>query len=323
MQIDQQIDQKDHQKIRKSDAGLGTKARPLFWQQGSQIARRVLLLAICLGGLTILGWKGLNFAVEVFLLENPSFALKRFKLETNGNLKAGQVLRLAGLASGENVLSLDLAQVKRNLEMVPMIGEVSVERVLPDRLSIRVRERQPIFRTSFLTPNPTNGHIGIKPYLIDENGFVLAPEKANGDFAREVFWRQLPELTGLMGQGLVPGKGTNSQVNRAIQTYLCFSESSMSDRVRIRSFDISQQNVIIIRTSDQQKIIFGKGDLKRQLHRWERMLNEAKQAERQLLSLDLSTKNNHPFKWVERENEMQRSEQTSKGTLQFAKRRET
>src|SRR5580692_6029024 len=52
--------------------------------------------------------------------------------------------RWTGVKEGANLIGLDLASVKRNLELVSVIDSVSVERVLPHTLRVRVTERQPI-----------------------------------------------------------------------------------------------------------------------------------------------------------------------------------
>lgn len=290
-------------KTKAASKRLDVKARRrVVWYHRLSIVGRSIALLFSAAVLLWAGWRGVHFAVDVFLLENQAFALKRFKLETNGRLKAEQVLKWAGVDSGDNVLDLDLAQIKRNLEMVPMIYDVAVERVLPDRLKVRIRERRPVFRAYFLSPGRSGNRIVMKPYMIDEFGFVLTPQVAAGtDLDRQEYWMQLPELTGLTGLGLVPGKLANSsQVDQAIKTYLAFGGSSMNERVKIRSIDISRAGIVVARTSDQQEVVLGRDDLPAQFRRWELMLDEASRKDMRLVSLDLSMKNNHPFKWVQR-----------------------
>ncbi|MDA7680422.1 FtsQ-type POTRA domain-containing protein [bacterium] len=282
---------------------LDVKARRrVVWYHRLSIIGRSVALLFSAAVLLWAGWRGVHLAVDVFLLENQAFALKRFKLETNGRLTADQVLKWAGVDSGDNVLDLDLAQIKRNLEMVPMIYDVAVERVLPDRLKVRIRERRPVFKAYFLSPGRANSRIVMKPYMIDEFGFVLSPQAAEGvDLDHQEYWLQLPELTGLTGLGLVPGKLAKSrQVDYAIKTYLAFRNSSMNDRVKIRSIDISRPRILLARTSDQQEVVLGRDDLVAQFRRWEMMLDEAHRKEMRLISLDLSMKNNHPFKWIQK-----------------------
>lgn len=289
---------------------LDVKARRrVVWYHRLSILGRFMALSFSVAVLAWAGWKGVHLAVDVFLLENNAFTLRRFKLETNGRLKADQVLEWAGVRSGDNVLDLDLAHIKRNLEMVPMIYDVAVERVLPDRLKVRIKERRPVFKAYFLSPGQTR--IVMKPYMIDEFGFVLTPQAAAGvNLDREDYWMQLPELSGLTGLGLVPGKVANSrQVDHAIQTYLTFKGSSMRERVKIRSIDISRPDVVVARTSDKQEIVFGRHDLVAQFRRWELMLDEANRKEMRLVTLDLSMKNNHPFKWVQKTRERPQSRQ--------------
>ena len=289
---------------------LDVKARRrLVWYQRLSVLGRSLALIFSVAVLSWAGWKGVRLAVDVFLLENSSFALRRFKLETNGRLKADQVLQWAGVHSGDNVLDLDLAQIKRNLEMVPMIYTVAVERVLPDRLHVKIKERRPVFRAYFLSPG--NSRIVMKPYMVDEFGFVLTPQAADGvELDQADFWLQLPELTGLTGLGLVPGKMANSrQVDHAIKTYLAFQSSSMKERVKIRSIDVSRPGVVVAHTSDQQEVVFGKDELLGQFRRWELMMDEASRKEMRLVNLDLSMKNNHPFKWVQKSRRLPQGQQ--------------
>ena len=282
---------------------------------------RTMALVLSAAMLLWVGWKGVLVTVDLFLLENDAFALRRFKLETNGRLKADQVLKWADVGSGDNLLDLDLAQIKRNLEMVPMIYDVAVERVLPDRLKVSLKERRPVLKTFFLSPGHGTSRIVMKPYMIDEFGFVLSPPSENkGELSRQDFWMKLPELTGLTGLRLVPGQVAEStQVALAIQTYLAYRKSSMLERVRIRSIDISRKGVVVARTSDQQEVVFGEHDLAKQFRRWELMLDEAKRKQMRLVQLDLSMKNNHPFKWEPKQRELQQGNREP----QIVKRTET
>ena len=274
----------------------------MVWYQRLSVVGRFLALAFSVVVLAWAGWMGVRFAVDVFLLENNAFALRRFRLETNGRLQAEQVLHWAGLESGDNVLEVDLALIKRNLELIPMIHDVAVERVLPDRITVRVKERRPVFKTYYLAPNDTNSRIVMKPYMIDEHGYVLSPEGPDeASLDHEDYWQRLPELSGLTGMRLLPGERVGSQqIDFAIKAYQVYLGSSLVDRVKIRSIDVSQDDVLVARTSDQQEAILGKGDLMTQYRRWELMLDQASREGMRLISLDLSMKNNHPFKWEPR-----------------------
>jgi hypothetical protein len=65
-------------------------------------------------------------------------------VQTDGVIAPEQLRRWTGVKPGANLIALDLAAVKRNLELVSVIDSVSVERVLPRTLKIRVTERDPV-----------------------------------------------------------------------------------------------------------------------------------------------------------------------------------
>src|SRR5689334_21526666 len=113
-----------------------------------------ILAAIIVGG--VLGlymlYRGGEWGLDRLLYKNPSFAVQEIDLQTDGILVTEQIRRWAGVAAGQNLLALDLLRVNRNLEVVPFIQSVSVERILPRTLRIRVTEREPIAQISVPRP---------------------------------------------------------------------------------------------------------------------------------------------------------------------------
>src|SRR2546423_4517479 len=114
-----------------------------------------VLLAVGLGVFVV--WRLGHWALDQFLYENPAFATRRIDLETDGIIFADQIRIWAGVKSGDNLLALDLARLKRNLEAVPFIQSVSVERVLPHTLRIRVSEREPVAQINVLRTRSGGG----------------------------------------------------------------------------------------------------------------------------------------------------------------------
>src|SRR5690349_15906011 len=85
-------------------------------------------------------WRTGQWAMNRFVYENPAFAIQRMDAQTDGVISPDQLRRWANVKIGENLFALDLARVKRDLEMVPQVSFVSVERLLPHTLRIRVSE---------------------------------------------------------------------------------------------------------------------------------------------------------------------------------------
>lgn len=59
-------------------------------------------------------------------------------------LSEGEVRELLGRAVGENILGLDIAQLKDKLLASPWVADATVRRTLPDALQVEIRERVPL-----------------------------------------------------------------------------------------------------------------------------------------------------------------------------------
>jgi hypothetical protein len=89
--------------------------------------------------------------------DNPAFAIQRVDVRTDGVIAPAVIRRWAMVRPGQNLLSLDLMRVKRDLEMYSPIAGVCVERVLPGTLRISVTERQPVAQAITLQPRRGGG----------------------------------------------------------------------------------------------------------------------------------------------------------------------
>jgi hypothetical protein len=92
----------------------------------------------------------------------PELAVSRIRVEGNERLADGEILEALDLRQGENILNLDLEELKRKLLLSPWVKDVQLTRMLPATLTLRVVERQPL---------------GIavldRLYLMDEEGTFL------------------------------------------------------------------------------------------------------------------------------------------------------
>src|SRR5215469_3132321 len=119
-------------------------------------------------------WKAGELALNTFVYENPDFAVEAVDAQTDGTIVPEQLRRWTGVKIGENLISLDLAAVKRNLELVSVVDSVSVERVLPHTLRVRVTERVPIAQVNVPRAD-TAGGISVSVFQLDANGVVIQP----------------------------------------------------------------------------------------------------------------------------------------------------
>src|SRR5215831_11233213 len=125
------------------------------------------------GGILLLGAAGVSTAmgalrVRHFALSDPQFRLSRShqdSLTLQGIKYASRwkVQRVFANDFEHSIFSVPLAQRRRRLLAVDWVEDATVSRVWPDRLVIRIRERQPVAFVSLRSG----------PLLIDAQGVLL------------------------------------------------------------------------------------------------------------------------------------------------------
>ena len=179
-------------------------------------ATRTRLASIALGvtfgtmfGLYLL-WRTGEWALDKFVYENSTFAIQSIEVQTDGVIAPDQLRRWTNVKPGANLIALDLAAVKRNLELVSTIDSVSVERVLPNTLKIRVTEREPVAQVN--VPIATaSGEIAVSVFQLDADGYVMKPlDPRLCVIPLSQMSAQLPVITGLNVYQLQPGHRVES-----------------------------------------------------------------------------------------------------------------
>jgi cell division protein FtsQ len=143
---------------------------------------------IVAGTLAILGAAGLGASYT------PVFEAKTIVVRGEHHLARAQVLRLAHLSNGTNLLHADLAASQRRLEINPWVQAATVSRSLPSTLKVYLTERVPA------------AHVGVGPNLR-----IVAADGT--DLGRTVGTESLPRILSLgsadapVGETLVEGAG--------------------------------------------------------------------------------------------------------------------
>src|SRR5947209_8297011 len=118
----------------------GRRRQRVRWVSAIVVALAVVVLS------AVGVYRLVKYAAAKIVHENPRFAITQIVVEDDGALTPQQVAAFAGVAVGQNLLSLDLNQVRRNLEMLPVVRRVEVRRILPQKLFIHVDERIAVAR---------------------------------------------------------------------------------------------------------------------------------------------------------------------------------
>ena len=261
-----------------------------------------LALAVALGAVIVLLtiWRGGDWLIRRMVYDNEAFAIRSIDIRTDGVLPLEQLREWAGVKAGDNLLTVDLAEIKRHLELAPLIRKVSVERVLPNTLKLRVGEREPLVQARVLTPKPDDAGYEVAVYYLDEEGYVLRPldnpPRPGGALAETNY----AVLTGLGRLDLRPGRRAESpQVFTALRLLAAFGQSGMLGMSDLARIDVSTPEVLQVTTSLGSEITFGLENLETQLRRWRAVYDYGMTQGKQIASIDLSITNNLPVLWLE------------------------
>lgn len=265
-----------------------------------RVTSTVLCLILGTGlGLLVL-WQAGAWLLQELVYENTSFAIKNIEVSTDGVISSDQLRRWANVKVGENLFALDLARVKRDLEMVPLISFVSVERVLPRTLRLRVTEREPIAQVN-VPRTAANGTVEVVTFHLDPDGYVMLPldprQRVTPLGQRE---DPLPVISGLGLHELQPGRQLESPaVQAAMQLLTEFAHSPMAGLVDLRRIDVSAPEVMVVTTGQGSEVTFGLNDLERQMRRWAEIHDLALRVNKSVASLDLAVSNNIPVRFLQ------------------------
>jgi cell division septal protein FtsQ len=269
-------------------------------------ATRTRLAAIALGvvfgtvfGLYLL-WRMGEWALDKFVYENSEFAIRSIDVQTDGMIAPEQLRQWSNVKLGANLIALDLASVKRSLELVSTIDSVSVERVLPRTLKIRVTEREPIAQVNVPRAGASGG-IAISVFQLDANGFVMQPlDPRLCVIPLSQMSAQLSVITGLNVYQLQSGHRIESpQAQAALKLIGAFEHSPMAGLVDLRRIDVSSPGVVIVTTGQGGEITFALDNLDQQLRRWREIYDLGASKNKMIASLDLAVANNVPVRWAE------------------------
>jgi cell division protein FtsQ len=105
------------------------------------LGRTVIALEIVAGMLTLVfgAW-----AAYAKVMGNRHLRVANVEVRGSRFLSEGEVRELLGPAVGENILGLDIDELKSRLRSSPWVADATVSRTLPDTLRVEVRERAPL-----------------------------------------------------------------------------------------------------------------------------------------------------------------------------------
>jgi cell division protein FtsQ len=101
------------------------------------------VLALQLGGVALVLVGGL-WAGYSRVMASERLKVGRVDVRGGHFLSEGEVREMLGLAVGENILGVDIDDLKSRLRASPWVADATVRRALPDTLEVEIKERVPL-----------------------------------------------------------------------------------------------------------------------------------------------------------------------------------
>lgn len=102
--------------------------------------------------------------INAYLLTSPSFKIQEISVKGNEQLSNQEIIELAEVKKGDNIFSKLGIVMKVRLKQNGYIEDAQINKIYPNRIEIRVKERQKQFQIKM----ETEGYI-----YIDEQGYLL------------------------------------------------------------------------------------------------------------------------------------------------------
>jgi cell division protein FtsQ len=191
-----------------------------------------------------------------WLMTSPTFAVRTIRVEGNARAGESELLKLAGLAFGQNLLALDARAIERAVAAHPWISRVEVTRRLPATVEIRCEEHQPVAIVSM-------GDL----YLLDDDGAPfkrVQPEDA----------LDLPLLTGISRDDYVSRpQEAAERFARALEAMRAWEKTPVARDLPLSEVRSDPSQVALV-VGDGLEVLLAEGDVAPQLARLARVRAE-------------------------------------------------
>jgi cell division protein FtsQ len=232
---------------------------------------------------------GLSYALDRMLYSNPHYLLNKIEIEPRGHFSEHMIRQAAGLEMGQNLWTLNLPQITRDVEKLPNVSSAKVERDFPDKVTIRIHERVPVVKIVGL-----NIDLGTREtFYLDRDCIVLKPRDDDPVSL-------MPEVIGLTNAELEAGMHLEqSNLTRALEILDAIDHTELHKTLDIRSIDLSQPLSITMTTTTDMTITFRPDNIEEQMVRLLAIVHYADNEQRTIHTLDLTPDRNVPVKFYE------------------------
>jgi len=218
---------------------------------------------LCVLCLVPIGWAA--YSAVVFLTTDARFEVQKLSVSGLKRVEENQVLAKAGFEVGTNVFRVKLDEVRERVEELPWVRYAVVERVLPDKIIIKVVEREPIGL----------GRINGEVFQFDADAKILDPDPVTA--------ASFPILDGLR---MKDHKGNVQKVEMYRKVLEDVGQTALSE-VHIND----SQEVTVVSASDPVNVNLGAVDFRSRWIKYLQLKPQIQQQYPQAVRVDLRFRN--------------------------------
>jgi len=253
-----------------------------------QVTQYVVWGSLVLAMIAVIGLSlrmGINLLLEQMLYTNPRYNLADIDIEPRGRFTEYIIRQAANLEKGQNLWTLNLPQITKQLETLPYVSSAKVERHFPDKLTIYIHERVPMVKIVGL-----NSDLGTRElFYLDHDRYVLKPREHETAPV-------LPEIIGLTNAELEPGLQLDQpSLTRALEILDAIDHSKLHTTIDIRTINLSDPLAITMVTTQDMSIRFQLDCIDEQLRRLKVIFDYADNLQRSVKTVDLTASRNVPI----------------------------
>ena len=255
------------------------KTGGLLWKAGATVVVLALLAV------------GLRIAAQKFFFQNTEYALHHLDSHLDGVMTQEELVSLTGFGEGRNLFEMDLDQANRRIAALPEVRSVTLERILPDTIRVKIERRIPVFLFAG-SGDAGESFVSGKSFLCDREGVLMQPSRLDPEFLN------LPVLRGVDTGSTPPGSRLeNERLAYAIRLQQALTEIP-EETFKFRAIDVSKEYAAVVTDSSKARYTFGNNDLPGQLERLRKLLTHCQETGRQIETANLMVTRNTPVTFV-------------------------
>jgi len=173
------------------------------------------------------------------VLTSEDCIVKTFVVEGNHTVNKEEIIKRGGLTANMSIYLLKMDKIRDGILAHPDIEKVTVEREVPDKVIIRVKEREPM-----VVLRSASG----KTVPLDRNGYVLSESKLENAV-------NLPAVLTENEVTAKDGRCVDEKILAALDYLFVMRHAPERNFIKVKTVDTREKNALIFKTVSIEEIL--------------------------------------------------------------------